>query len=70
MASSDAQARVLDEIQLKFGEGPCLAAMNNMSTVYVTDVVSSSGNVKLRDVAAAVVASASGDAVLSSHFDE
>jgi GAF domain-containing protein len=42
VASSDAQARVLDEIQLKFGEGPCLAAMKDMSTVYVTDVVSES----------------------------
>jgi GAF domain-containing protein len=42
VASSDAQARVLDEIQLKFGEGPCLAAMKDMSTVYVADVASES----------------------------
>lgn len=41
-ASSDAHARVLDEIQLKFGEGPCLNAMKDMSTVHVPDVVSES----------------------------
>jgi GAF domain-containing protein len=38
VASSDAQARMLDEVQLAFGEGPCLVAMQEMSTVHVPDV--------------------------------
>ena len=42
VASSDAQARMLDEVQLAFGEGPCLAAMQEMSTVHVPDVDSES----------------------------
>src|SRR4051794_14382680 len=42
VASSDDRARELDEIQLKFGEGPCLAAMEDMSTVHVTDVATES----------------------------
>jgi hypothetical protein len=42
VASSDPQARVLDEIQLEFGEGPCLAAMKDMCSVHVPDVASES----------------------------
>ncbi|MDQ0620192.1 GAF and ANTAR domain-containing protein [Arthrobacter globiformis] len=40
VASSDAQARMLDEVQLEFGEGPCLAAMAEMCIVHVPDVAS------------------------------
>lgn len=42
VASSDSQARMLDEVQLAFGEGPCLAAMQEMTTVHVPDVASES----------------------------
>ena len=42
VASSDSQARMLDEVQLEFGEGPCLAAMQEMTTVHVPDVASES----------------------------
>lgn len=42
VASSDAHARTLDEIQLQFGEGPCVEAMKVMMTVHVPDVVAES----------------------------
>lgn len=38
VASSDAQAHELDEIQLAFREGPCLTAMERMETVLVPDL--------------------------------
>jgi GAF domain-containing protein len=38
VASSDAYARELDEIQLQFAEGPCLSAMYEDSTIHVPDV--------------------------------
>ncbi|MBT2549705.1 GAF and ANTAR domain-containing protein [Arthrobacter sp. ISL-65] len=40
VASSDPQARMLDEVQVDFGEGPCLAAMAEMCIVHVPDVES------------------------------
>jgi GAF domain-containing protein len=42
VASSDAYARLLDEIQLQYGEGPCLAAMQEMCTMHVPDMASES----------------------------
>jgi GAF domain-containing protein len=42
VASSDAHGRMLDEIQLQFGEGPCVEAMKVMMTVHVPDVVAES----------------------------
>lgn len=38
VASSDDYARVLDEIQLQFSEGPCLSAMQENATIHVPDV--------------------------------
>jgi GAF domain-containing protein len=37
-ASSDQHARALDEIQLQFGDGPCLTALRTMTAVHVPDV--------------------------------
>ncbi|MGN7253258.1 GAF and ANTAR domain-containing protein [Arthrobacter sp. SAFR-014] len=42
VASSDARARMLDEIQLQFGEGPCLAAMQALLTMHVPDAADES----------------------------
>jgi GAF domain-containing protein len=38
VASSDQHARALDEIQLQFGDGPCLTALREMMVVHVPDV--------------------------------
>ena len=38
IASSDAQAHELDEIQLAFRDGPCLTAMERMETILVPDL--------------------------------
>jgi GAF domain-containing protein len=37
VASSDARARMMDELQYAFGDGPCLTAMRTGTTVYVPD---------------------------------
>jgi GAF domain-containing protein len=38
VASSTARARVMDELQLAFGDGPCLSAMRTGTTMHVADV--------------------------------
>jgi putative methionine-R-sulfoxide reductase with GAF domain len=38
LASSDAKARVLDELQNTFGDGPCLTAIRDNESVLVPDV--------------------------------
>ncbi|MDQ0691140.1 GAF and ANTAR domain-containing protein [Arthrobacter sp. W4I7] len=38
VACSSATARVMDELQYAFGDGPCLTAMRTGTTVYVPDV--------------------------------
>ena len=38
VAGSDDYARILDEIQVQFSEGPCLSAMQDNSTIHVPDV--------------------------------
>jgi GAF domain-containing protein len=38
VACSDARARVMDELQYAFGDGPCLMAMRTGTTIYVPDV--------------------------------
>lgn len=40
IASSEANARVLDELQNTFGDGPCLTAIRESRTVLVPDVAS------------------------------
>ncbi len=40
VASSTPQARDMDEIQYRFGDGPCLSAMSTGSTMHVPDVFS------------------------------
>lgn len=38
IASSNSCARAMDELQNRFGEGPCLTAMREMATVHVPDL--------------------------------
>ena len=38
VACSDARARMMDELQYAFGDGPCLTAMRTGTTIYVPDV--------------------------------
>lgn len=38
VASSTPRARIMDELQYRFGDGPCLSAMRTGSTVHVPDV--------------------------------
>jgi GAF domain-containing protein len=38
VASSTPKARVMDELQYAYGDGPCLSAMRTGKTVYVADV--------------------------------
>ena len=38
IASSNACARAMDELQNTFGEGPCMTAMKEMATVHVPDL--------------------------------
>lgn len=38
VACSDARARVMDELQYAFGDGPCLTTMRTGTTTYVPDV--------------------------------
>ncbi|TLM84693.1 GAF and ANTAR domain-containing protein [Pseudarthrobacter sp. NamE5] len=40
VASSDARARAMDEVQYHFNEGPCLTALGEEATVYVPDLES------------------------------
>jgi putative methionine-R-sulfoxide reductase with GAF domain len=40
VASSDPLGRELDELQLQFGDGPCLSALRRMTTVHVPEVTS------------------------------
>jgi GAF domain-containing protein len=40
VACSDARARLMDELQYAYGDGPCLAAMWTGTTTYVPDVSS------------------------------
>jgi len=38
VASSDARAQSMDEVQYEFGDGPCLAAIRNGETTHVPDL--------------------------------
>jgi GAF domain-containing protein len=38
VASSTPKARIMDELQYAYGDGPCLAAMRTGRTIYVADV--------------------------------
>ncbi|WP_235013011.1 GAF and ANTAR domain-containing protein [Arthrobacter sp. SLBN-100] len=38
VASSSTRARVMDELQYAYGDGPCLAAIRTGKTIYVADV--------------------------------